>query len=111
MNKIIKATLIISILRLFDMITTYIAINKFGIIIEGNKLIVLQAKLLGNLFLALLSHYVLTIIFTYFILRIIYYLNKKKRKEKPDLFKMAVIFFIIVFSIIPIWNLVSIIFG
>jgi len=111
MKPVLKATLIISLIRLLDMFTTYISLNKFGIIFEGNKLIVLQFELFNNLFLALLCHYILTVILTYYILKLINYLNDNKKFKKPNLFKLAKNYLIIIFSIVPVWNLINILFG
>jgi len=114
MNRIIKATIIISIIRLFDMITTYLNINKFGILVEENPIIKFQIGLFDNLILGLSLHYIWSIILTLLIFVLIDYLdvNKENKKDKnPNLFKRAFFALAAIFSLIPIWNLINLIFG
>ena len=107
MNKILKSTIIISIIRIFDVITTYFAIKKFGVEVEANILIRFQIELLNNLVLGLIVYYLWTTVFLYFTFMLINYLSKKK--NKPKLFKIAFWTFVVIFSLIPIWNLLNII--
>ncbi len=109
MNKITKATIIVSIIRIFDMITTYFLINKFGILAEANILIRLQIDWVNSIWLGLLIHYIWSVILIYFGFVLIDYLDKKRRKNKNkkkiNLFKRSFWAFVIIFSLIPIWNL------
>lgn len=108
MGKLIKATLIVSAIRLLDMITTFIGIKRLGIEAEGNKLIHLEIELFNNVFLGLLMHYIITILLTYLLFLEIDYINRKWNKGNKDLFKFGFILSVVLFSLIPIWNLINI---
>lgn len=111
MNKILKAAIIINLIRLGDLLTTWIAINKFGIEVEGNLFLKNFILWIGNLGIGLIIYYVLMCFFVYYVLKLIFYLNEKKKNKKPDMFKASVVGLIIIFSLLPIWNLINIIYG
>lgn len=112
MNRTLKATIVISLLRILDLITTIIALNKFGVGIEQNKLVVLFLGIIGNVSFGLIIYFILSTIFLYYVLKLIDYLDKNKKvkegKKNKNLFRIAYIFLIVIFCLVPIWNLINI---
>lgn len=101
-KKVIKATIIIGIVRIFDMITTYIAIKRWGSLGEGSPIVLFQTSRLGIIG-GIISHYIWTTALVFFALLFIWKLDKKK-------FKGSYIALLIIFSLIVVWNIFSLVY-
>ncbi len=108
MDRIIKSTIIVSIIRIFDMITTYMGVTKFGIEAELNPLLSLQMGIFGNILNSLIFHYFLGIALVYGAFWLIDRTDKKREKAgKRPTFNGAKWSLIIIFSLAVINNLVQ----
>lgn len=109
MKKIIKATIIVSFIRIFDMITTYLGVSRFGIEGELNPILGIQMGIFGNLINSLIFHYFFGIALTYFAFVLIEKVdNHRKRKGLKTHFNKALIVLVIIFSLTVISNLIQV---
>lgn len=108
MNRVIKATIVVSIIRIFDMITTYFGIKKLGLEAEGNIIIREIIERADSLVFGLITHYIITAGLTYLLFLFIDWIDKRARKGKPRPFDVGFVLAIVLFSLLPIWNILNI---
>ena len=105
MNRLWKAFFIVSFFRIFDMITTFLCINRFGVSVEANPIVNFFLEISPNLISGIIIFYLISSIYIFIIiLGLDYYV---KKYSKPKVFKRAIISIIILFLLLSLWNMVQ----